>query len=112
MSQLPAKKNQALQKNPNYPTQIGTNEIATPPRDVTESLYTLPHSIKLDFDSNVITTYKDLSQPTYEKLATQKKQFMFVIAFIILISTILIGFQQITNQRSIASNQALVPIKK
>lgn len=45
--------------------------------------------------SPVIATYKDLNQVSYDQLLKQRKQFMFAIAFILLTSTMLIGYQQV-----------------
>jgi hypothetical protein len=64
-------------------------------RDVTKSVAIRPDA--------VITVYKDLNEPARALSSRQKKQMVFAVAFIILISTILLAFQQLSKPRTIAS---------
>ncbi|MBC7467405.1 MAG: hypothetical protein H7256_15555 [Bdellovibrio sp.] len=97
----PAKLKQDLAKNPQalaHPSHVPA--VQEPFRDVTKSLAQLPANQN---QNNVIATYKDLIKPIHDQIAFQKKQFLFAVAFIVLATTLLLAYHQVTKPRAIAS---------
>lgn len=97
----PAKLKQDLAKNPQALAHVSqVPAVQESSRDVTTSLAQLP---SVQNQNNVIATYKDLNQPVKDQIAFQKKQFMFAVAFIVLATTLLLAYHQVTKPRAIAS---------
>ena len=97
----PAKFNKDIIKNAQpIVKQSEPLPVSVTARDVTMSLPQVPAQTT---ENNVITTYKDLNQMARDQFSLQKKQMLFAVALIILASTLLLAYHQITKPRAIAS---------
>lgn len=95
---LPAKPNQPITKSTH--SLPPSHKQNSPPamRDVT-----CPVVAANPPTQNMIVAYKDLNESAHIQLALQKRQFMFAIAFLVLLSAIILAFHQVTKPRAIAS---------